>query len=303
MGNWNEILAEINKSHDQVRRDYLKRLHERSGRNIVCYYSGWLQKTGQQFYNVVNITDEDKSGFMSCFHGLKKEAGLDLVIHSPGGGVTATESIVHYFRSIFGNDIRVFVPQLAMSGGTIMALSGKEIWMGKHSNLGPIDPQFGGMPAVTLIEEVERAYNEIKNDPSRAAIWAPILSKIAPTLLTQAQQAIDLSRQIAINALMDGMLKTRKNAKKIAEGIAAELTNTRDHKEHSRHIHPEDCKKIGLRIRMLEDDNELQDAVLSVHHAFMITLANTPAAKIIENHHGGAFIKNIQPSIVAIPQP
>ena len=43
---------------------------------------------------------------------------------------------------------------------------------------------------------------------------------------------------------------------------------------------------------MLEDDPALQDAVLSVHHAFAITLANTPAAKIIENQNGAAYVKN-----------
>lgn len=64
-------------------------------------------------------------------------------------------------------------------------------------------------------------------------------------------------------------------------------------KQHSRHIHAEDCKKIGLNIRMLEDDADLQDAVLSAHHAFMITLSNTPAAKIIHNHMGIAFVKQV----------
>ena len=49
---------------------------------------------------------------------------------------------------------------------------------------------------------------------------------------------------------------------------------------------------MGLKIKDLESDNELQDAVLSVHHACIIMLANTAAAKIIENQNGTAFIKN-----------
>ncbi len=44
---------------------------------------------------------------------------------------------------------------------------------------------------------------------------------------------------------------------------------------------------------MLEDSNEnvLQDKVLTVHHCFMHTLANTQAFKIIEDHRGKSFIE------------
>lgn len=50
------------------------------------------------------------------------------------------ESLIYCVRSLFGDNIRVFVSQLAMSGGTVLALMGKESWMGKHGSLGPVDP-------------------------------------------------------------------------------------------------------------------------------------------------------------------
>src|SRR5262245_48995880 len=109
MGNWNSILNEINASpFDLARRKYAEAFHDLTRRNILFYYSGWLQKTDPRFFNVVNITDEDKSGFMTCLHGMNFEAGLDLVLHSPGGYVSATESIIHYLRQKFGSNIRVF---------------------------------------------------------------------------------------------------------------------------------------------------------------------------------------------------
>ena len=299
MGNWNQILLEINKSNDDVRREYLAKLYKLTRRNTVCYYSGWLQKTDQRFVNTIQITDEDKAGFMSCFHQLDRDAGLDLIIHSPGGIVTAAESLIHYLRECFADNIRVFVPQSAMSGGTLMALAAREIWMGKHSNLGPIDPQFGHIPAVTLLDEVKRAYKEIQKDPGKAIIWAQILSQISPSFLTQAQQAIDLSRDIAVNSLTSGMFKGAADGRKKALKVARALTNANTHKQHGRHIHAEACERLGLNIKRLEDDPKLQDAVLSVHHAFMITLANTPAGKIIENHRGSAFVKSVSPGMLA----
>ena len=48
----------------------------------------------------------------------------------------------------------------------MIACACREILMGKHSSLGPIDPQLGGVPAHGVIEEFERAIKEIKDDLS-----------------------------------------------------------------------------------------------------------------------------------------
>jgi hypothetical protein len=53
-------------------------------------------------------------------------------------------------------------------------------------------------------------------------------------------------------------------------------------------------KSYGLNIAALEDDQALQDDVLSVHHAMIITFSSTPAIKIIENDRGVAFIQSAQ---------
>jgi hypothetical protein len=47
----------------------------------------------------------------------------------------------------------------------------------------------------------------------------------------------------------------------------------------------------GLDVKDLEDDSELQDMVLSVHHSAMLTLSGTASAKLVENHHGRAWIQ------------
>ena len=59
-------------------------------------------------------------------------------MHTTGGNPTATESIVNYLRAKFDNDIRVIVPQLAMSAGTIIAYVGQEIIIGRQFRLGSI---------------------------------------------------------------------------------------------------------------------------------------------------------------------
>src|SRR4030042_1126917 len=117
MPNWNEVLKEIQSIQrpdalDVIRRKYLKLLHEHSHRNIIAYYSGWLQKPGLRGSV---IDDGDKNGFMTAIHKLDRSKGLDIILHTPGGSIGATESLINYLHVMFGNDIRAIVPQLAMS--------------------------------------------------------------------------------------------------------------------------------------------------------------------------------------------
>lgn len=45
---------------------------------------------------------------------------------------------------------------------------------------------------------------------------------------------------------------------------------------------------------MMEQDGELQDKILSLHHAYMLTLDGTPSIKIIENQNRKSVITNMQ---------
>lgn len=53
------------------------------------------------------------------------------------------------------------------------------------------------------------------------------------------------------------------------------------------------CKKIGLNIKAMEENDILQDLILSIHHSYMLTFSSTNAIKIIENQDGKAVIKGL----------
>ena len=234
---------------------------------------------------------------MMAVHGLDRQTGLDLILHTPGGELHATESIIHYLRQMFKDDIRVIVPQIAMSGGTLIACASKEILMGSHSNLGPIDPQLKGVPAYGVIEEFRTAAEEVKADPSRAHIWNPILSKYHPTFLSQCENAIAYSKEVAQSYLEEIMFKDDFNKTGVAKKVVDNLTDYSGNKSHARHIHIDECIDLGLKVSKLESDQELQELVLTVHHAFIHSLMNTPSFKIIENHLGRALIKFTPPQV------
>lgn len=319
MPNWHDILNEIQKigsPFDVIRRDYLKSLSDYTGRNTIVYYSGWLQKNVQG----TEVNDSDKTGLMTVINGLDRTKGLDLILHTPGGLTAATESIVDYLHSMFGNNIRAIVPQLAMSAGTMIACSCKSILMGKQSNLGPIDPQMGPFPAHGIVEEFHRAYDEIKaaqlkviqqkNDPNAIAeanatmaVWQPIIAKYTPALIGECEKNIEWSETMVKDWLARNMLSDLEPAEmeRVRSNIMKELADHKVSKTHGRHISQQKCIDLGLRIEKLEDDQQLQDLVLSVHHSCIHTLSGTPSFKIIENQNGIAFIQIAQMLPVAGP--
>lgn len=300
MPTWSNILAEATKesAFDIVRRKYLKKLHELTGRNVIAYYSGWLQKPNLQQQSQgsvdVGINDADKNGFMATIHGLDRSLGLDLLLHTPGGSMAATESLVEYLRAMFGTNIRAFIPQIAMSAGTMIACSCKEIHMGKQSSIGPIDPQMGGMPAHGLLEEFNRAAKEVSKDQSKILVWSPILQKIQPTWLTECKKVSDWAKIMVQEWLETNMLAADPDKNKKAKAIVKALSDTAQNKSHSRHIGIDKAIAMQLSVHALENDQALQDAILSVHHAFVATLQSTAAFKITENHNGNAFVSQMQ---------
>lgn len=301
MPSWHQLSEEIKvkgSTHDVVRRKYLQKLQRITGRNVILYYSGWLQKPG---IPGIQVNDADKNGFMTVIHGLDRRKGLDLLLHTPGGEIAATESLVNYLYSMFGTDIRAIVPQLAMSAGTMIACACREIIMGKQSSLGPIDPQFGNLPAHGVVEEFRRASQEISDDPSKVPLWQPIIARYHPTLIGECEKAIQWSAEMVKEWLMRGMLVDHPSAASKAEEIVADLSDHALTKSHARHLSAEKCQTMGLKVAMLEDNSRLQDAVLSVHHACIHTLAATAAFKLIENHKGVAFIQSAQQVLVQGP--
>lgn len=305
MPNWGDVLQQITQTQnrivneannharlaeqaaDIVRRNYLNELHRHTDRNVIAYYSGFLSKPG---ISHLDINDEDKNGFMMAVHKLDRQKGLDLILHTPGGNIAATHSIVNYLQKMFSYNIRVIVPQIAMSAGTMIACSSRTILMTSHANLGPIDPHIRGIPSYGVIHEFNRACREVKKDINKIQIWAPIISQYKPTFLSQCENSIKWSNDFVREQLQKVMFSDDPKAKEKAGIITKRLSGYKG-STHEKHIHFDECKEIGLKVERVEEDQALQDLVLTVHHCYMHSLMNSQAVKIIENQLGAAFIK------------
>ena len=312
MPTWGEIAVEISSTaqllhaegppnvspFDIVRRKYLGLVASHTNRSTILYATAWLSNPNVPA-PLVSVSDDDMLGFMETVHGLAGP-NLDLILHSPGGSGSAAEQIVKYLRTKFDH-IRIIVPHMAMSAATMIACAADQIVMGKHSFLGPIDPQlfvqtalgFRSVPAQAILEQFERALRDAA-DPVKLRAWAPMLAQYGPDLLVTCQNAAKLSEDLVSEWLELYMFKGQENAKSNGTEIARWLSDHNAFKTHARPISRDELLAKGLTgVRSLEQNQVEQDLFLSIHHATAHTFNSTSAVKIIENNLGKAYVRAV----------
>jgi hypothetical protein len=316
MPSWNELLTELESlPNDQAKNQWLQTrplecLREvsskRGDRNVIFYASAFLQKPQLPGMNT-QLTPEEINGFMSVMHGMNWQRGLSLILHTPGGITNAAETIVSYLHSKFG-DIEVIVPTFAMSAGTMIALGANRIIMGRQSQLGPIDPQMP-MPdgrtvsARAIVDQFDRAKKEIQGDLKLAHLWAPILQSLGPGLLQEAQNALGYGEAMVAGWLEKHMFSGRSDASTLAATVASYFNKADLHKSHGRRIPRDEARDQGVIVEDLENDQSLQESVLTAYHLITIVFEKSPATKILFSNTGRVWVKNANQIAFPIPMP
>lgn len=313
MPSWGELIQEIAEraaagpfDMDQFRRKAIADLSALTGRSTIIYATNWLGPIGGPG---TSIDLGDMRALMEVFYQLPAD-GLDLILHSPGGSAEAVDRLVRYSREKFSN-IRVFVPLAAMSAATMWALSADELVMGRHSQLGPIDPQImlptgpNGVgipvPAGALLDQFATATEDLAANPERITAWLPTLQQYPPGLLNICENASTLARTLVAQWLEDHLLKDHQDPTGAAASVAEWLSDHKVHLSHSRSITRDELIDRGVPVSPLEEDQQLQDAVLTVHHLTQLTLGNSAVVKIVENNLGRAYVEQAQPIMMQPP--
>ncbi len=303
MPSWSDLQGEFHRIEPDKRGDQVaKRIREavgliaeRYGRNVLYYASSFLQKPQiPGLFTAINM--EDINGFMAGVHGHDFSKGLLLILHTPGGMAEAAQTIVDYLRSKF-SAIDVLVPTYAMSAGTMIALGCDRIVMGRQSQLGPTDPQLivGNRPfsAHSIVEQFEEAKGEICGNPILAHAWAPVLRSFGPALLQEARKSIAYGQTLVRDWLKKYMFSGRSDPAALAEAVAEHFGGNQ-HGSHGRRIDRDEARRQGLEVIDLEDDQDLQEEVLTLYHLSTIAFEMGPAAKSVVSSNNRLWIKNMQ---------
>lgn len=129
------------------------------------------------------ISIEDSEQVLRAIRLTPSNVPIDLILHTPGGLVLATEQIA---RALIRHPskVTVFVPHYAMSGGTMLALAADEIVMDDNAVLGPVDPQLGNFPAASILRVVkDKPIGEVDDETL-------IMADIAEKAIQQVQSFV-----------------------------------------------------------------------------------------------------------------
>ncbi|MEH2561624.1 ClpP class serine protease [Bradyrhizobium sp. AZCC 2289] len=153
---------------------------------------------------------------------------------------------------MFGKDLRVVVPHMAMSAGTMIACAARTIVLGKHSCLGPTDPQIRGFAAMGILAEVDRAMDEIKENPMKQILWQQVFSKYPPAFISDCERSVEGARTMVKEWLEQNMLASEADPHSAAETVVSKLMDYAGTTEHSHHFLIDKCAEIGLRVEALD---------------------------------------------------
>lgn len=212
---------------DAQRRRFISKIErDRGGRLILLVHrQETMSLLGFPLMRFIDMQDSE-----AIIHALRltdPEIPIDLVLHTPGGLVLPTYQIARAINQRRGK-VTVFVPHYAMSGGTLVALAADEIVMCEHAVLGPLDPQIGKFPAVSLLRvHREKPVEEIDDETL--------------ILIDQAEKAMHQLEAI-VAEVMDDSYDT-ETAQRLSQ-LLTQGTWTHDYP-----ITCDEARRLGLKVR------------------------------------------------------
>ena len=207
------------------RRQCLEALQRRRSTRVVTliHRQETMSLLGIPIARYIDI--EDSEAILTAIRLTPKDTPIDLVLHTPGGLVLASEQIAEALKKHPAR-VSVLVPHYAMSGGTLISLAADEVLMDPNAVLGPVDPQVGEFPAASIVRAAEQP-NPNRDDRTL------ILADIAHKALRQVRETV--------RALIGDRMPAEQ-----AETVADALTQ--GYWTHDYPISAEQARSLGLKV-------------------------------------------------------
>lgn len=178
---------------------------------------------------------------------------LLMIIYSKGGEAGSAYLIGKLCREYSNNAFIVTVPRHAKSAATLICCAANEIHMGSLSELGPIDPQIEGLPALGLKYSVEHLAELVKKYPESYEMFAKYMRGSLKLInLGYYERVAESAVQYAEKLLHTHQELLPKSAKEIAQELVYK------YKDHGFVIDKAEAKEIfGINI-IKKDTSEYQ---------------------------------------------
>jgi hypothetical protein len=189
------------------------------------------------------------------------------VVNSPGGSIEPAYLISKCCRE-YSEKFSVCIPRKAKSAATLISLGAHEIHMGVVSELGPIDPQFGGLPALGLSNAVERMASLCKKYPEASQMFAEYLGmKLDLRVLGYFERVSESAAQYAERLLADKQLPSGQTPNSVADRFVY------TYKDHSFVIDKDEAKQfLGEMVKVNTNEYDFGNSVHNFIDNFNLVL-------------------------------
>ena len=242
----------VKEKDRHIRQLLISDLEQALGRKVIVYFAQLNE----------SISPRDADDLSEIIEGVDSK-DIDLIIQTPGGSADAVEKFITVLKLRL-NSYRVIVPNVAKSGGTVIAMSSTNILLGVNSELGPIDPQMmitnlGFVPCEFIAQE----------DSEQPAIYRKV-----------ADSSVQRMRILARKVLQNGLLsdKTEKDTDVLIDKISSSDT----YKSHGAVIDYDEAKKIGLQVEWLEPTDRIWKLVWLLYCCYDQDTRAKNIGKIVE---------------------
>lgn len=303
MGYLNEYIDK-NLSPNELMNE-LKRLvleyNSLTGRYIYLYVAAMTKKIPG-----ISLEQEDFYIIRDMLQGLPGVEEIDVYLETPGGNGVTAEEIAKFLHNKFKR-VNYVISGEAKSAGTILALSGNEIYMTETGSLGPIDAQVSigrsVVSAYDYMEWVRDKMDEAKKRGTLNPVDATMIAQITPGELQLVNHSLEFAKDLVKEWLYKYKFKdwcqtetqkivvTDEMKKDRANQVAGEIANHSRWRTHGRSLKISDLDNIGLKVINLENKPEISDLVYRIQFVCKLLLETTSIYKLFFDAKG-KIIKN-----------
>lgn len=259
-------------------KNELKRLtklyNKHTGRNLFIYASDFnKQRQGID----VSLMQDDFYTIQDILRESDKEI-IDVYLETPGGSGETAEEIARFLHKKF-NEVNFVIVGEAKSAGTILALSGDNLFMSETGSLGPIDAQVKiGRSIVSAYDYkawIDAKKKEAVDNGRLDAFDAIVIAQISPGEINGVVNSLKFAQDLVAGWLEKYKFKnwsetetthtpvTQEMKRKRAEDVSETLCNHMNWRSHGRSLKIEDLNSV-LKIERVDDDPKLADILYRI---------------------------------------
>ncbi|MCM1121430.1 MAG: ATP-dependent Clp protease proteolytic subunit [Eubacterium sp.] len=277
-------------------KSLVKRYNSLTGRYLYLYVAAMAKRIPG-----LSLEQEDFYIIRDMLKDVQDEPEIDVYIETPGGNGVTAEEIARFLHKKFSR-VNFIVSGEAKSAGTILALSGNDIYMTETGSLGPIDAQIhigrSVISAYDYMEWINAKMQEAAVNGKLNPVDATMVAQITPGEIQLVNHSLEFAKDLVKDwlytykfsnwketstqkiAVTDEMKKQRANE------VADEFANHSRWRTHGRSLKISDLEEIGLTVNNLEEVPEIADVVYRIQFVCKLLLETTSIYKLFFDVNG-----------------